>query len=211
MSETAFRNLVAAIDGYIAGLAFPGRADVQAGIAAARQTDPRPVEQRPSVLCDAHLPGALSSLAGDGHAALASAIAAAAPHLTWVTYDAYPAAEIGDFAVRHAFASLIGEGAPYAGHDFDLGLFLIAPDTLYRDHQHAAPELYAPLTGPHFWRFDEYATFVAKPAHEPVWNEPWQVHATLTGAVPFLSIFCWTSDVSAPARIVWPEPHAVQR
>ncbi len=34
-----------------------------------------------------------------------------------------------------------------------MGLFVIAPHVLYRDHAHAAPELYLPLTGPHGWRF----------------------------------------------------------
>lgn len=79
---------------------------------------------------------------------------------------------------------------------------LIGPNILYRDHHHAAPELYAPLTGPHGWRFDPRDPFMNKEAHEPVWNEPWQPHATMTGFAPFLCIYCWTGDVNTPAKVI---------
>lgn len=81
---------------------------------------------------------------------------------------------------------------PLAAEDFDMGIFLVAPDTLYRDHQHAAPELYAPLTGPHGWRFGPGRPLQIKHAHEPVWNPPQQPHLTKTGKIPFLSLFVWT-------------------
>jgi hypothetical protein len=99
----------------------------------------------------------------------------------------------------------VGEGAFRDADDFDLGLFVIGPDILYRDHHHAAPELYAPLTGPHGWRFLPDKTFHTKPADEPVWNEPWAPHATLTGPTPFLCIFGWTRDVNIPAKVIFPE------
>ncbi len=41
-----------------------------------------------------------------------------------------------------------------------------------------------------------------KPAHEPVWNEPWKPHATMVGDQPFLCIFCWTREVNEPARVI---------
>ncbi len=104
---------------------------------------------------------------------------------------------------------MVGENAPVAARDFDLGLFLIAPGTLYRDHRHPAPELYAPLTGPHFWRFRPDAPLLPKPAHRPVWNDPLQPHATKVGAVPFLCLFVWTRDVNLPAEVLpasdWPD------
>ncbi len=99
-----------------------------------------------------------------GKPSLAKAIAEARPFLHWVSYDAYPREDIGaGFADNHAFASIIGEGCPIEAVDFDLGLFIIAPHLFYRDHHHAAPELYAPLTGPHGWRF--------KPGDPLVWKE----------------------------------------
>ena len=86
--------------------------------------------------------------------------------------------------------------------DYELGLFLIAPHTLYRDHHHPAPELYAPLTGPHRWRFGAGASWIEKRAHETVWNEPWQVHATAVGPIPFFCVFGWARDVNLPAKVV---------
>ncbi len=147
-------------------------------------------------MVDAHLAAALDQLRTT-HPSLAAAIAAGAPLLDWITYDAYPRAEIGEaFASGHAFASLAGGGAPLAAQDYDLGLFLIAPHVLYRDHCHKAPELYAPLTGPHGWRFGPGLPLSLRPAHDPVWNDPFQPHLTKVGPVPFLCIFGWTRDVN---------------
>jgi hypothetical protein len=147
-----------------------------------------------------HLPSALHAMADRN---LAAAIADVLPMLRWVRYDLYPREEIGEaFADGHAFASLIGESGFHHEPDFDLGLFIIAPRTLYRDHHHAAPELYAPLTGPHGWRFLPDVNWQQLDADVPVWNEPWAPHATQTGNLPFLCLFCWTRDVNIPARVI---------
>ncbi len=84
---------------------------------------------------------------------------------------------------------------------FSLGLFLVAPRTFYRDRRHLAPELYAPLTGPTLWRFG-HGGWSRRLAHEPIWNEPSRVHATLVEEAPFLCIYVWTSNVSEPAAVV---------
>ena len=134
---------------------------------------------------------------------LADAIAAVSPFLGWITYDAYPRDLIGsEFADGHAFGSVIGGGALLAAIDYDFGLFLIAPHVLYRDRAHAAPELYAPLTGPHGWRFGPGQPLTVKPAHEPIWNEPYRPHLTKVGPIPFLCLFCWTRDVNESAIVL---------
>jgi hypothetical protein len=192
--RSAFRALLRAIDAYLAGLSGPGVAEVRAALAASAAAAPPP---RADPTVARHLAPALALLAGDGHPALAAAIAAAAPHLAWAAYTGYPAAAIGAaFAANHAFATVAASPA------FDLGLFLIAPGILYRDHRHAAAELYAPLTGPHGWRFAPGDPLTWLPAHQPVWNEPFRPHATRTGAVPFLCLYAWTGDVDAPAEVV---------
>lgn len=146
---------------------------------------------------------ALAPLSLDGRTSLAAAIAAAAPCLEWVTYDGYPRAEIGAaFADGHAFAALVGETGPVQAADFELGLFIVAPHVFYRDHKHAAPELYAPLTGPHGWRFAPDEPLVWKEAHQPVWNPPLQPHATKVGSVPFLCFYVWTRDVNEAATVI---------
>ena len=210
--EAPVRRLYAAARDYLLRLDHPGAEDVRAGVpldpGEARKLTPaaNPVAAR-------WLAAALDAVKPT-EPALASAIAEAADQLCWVTYDAYPRAEIGEaFADGHAFAALRGGEAPYAADDFELGLFLIAPGTLYRDHQHAAPELYAPLTGPHGWRFGTGRPLIIKPAHEPVWNPPQQPHLTLTGRVPFLGFYVWTRDVDLAARVIpaadWAELEAV--
>lgn len=199
--DLAIRLLVEEADRYLATLPGPGVAEVRSLIARWRGGAVR-LSSAPNPVVAAHLAPALSTLAAT-HPALAAAIAAAAPHLPWVTYDAYPPDEIGEaFRTGHAFASLIGAGAAIPAEDFDLGLFLIAPDVLYRDHAHPAPELYAPLTGPHGWRFGPGAPLVLKPAHTPVWNPPEAPHLTKVGPVPFLCIFGWTKDTDLPAHVI---------
>lgn len=136
--------------------------------------------------------------------ALVAAIRAAAGALRWVTYDSYPPDRIGPaFRNGHAYALLISpQGAPFPADDFDAGLFLMAPDLHYPDHRHAAPELYLALTGPHGWRFDAAGVFADLPAGAPVWNPAQRIHATRTGAVPFLALYVWTRDVAAAAELV---------
>jgi hypothetical protein len=211
--ETALRTLVDEADRYLATLPGPGVAEVRAGLNAARGGPVRLHPQDHPVVA-AHLAVALAQLA-PGHPALAAAIAAAAPHLNWHPYDSYPPEQIGPgFASGHAYASIIGEDSALPAIDYDLGVFLIAPHVLYRDHCHKAPELYAPLTGPHGWRFGPGTPLMVKPAHAPVWNPPERPHLTKVGPTPFLCLFGWTRDVNDPARVLpasdWPELEALR-
>ena len=204
-AEIAIRNLVAEIETYLLQLNDPHTATVLEGMKKWARGPVAPVQSRTLPVCD-HLDTALQAM---DKTTLTKAIDEARPFLSWVSYDAYPRDEIGArFADNHAFASIIGEGCALEAMDFDLGLFLIAPNLFYRDHHHAAPELYAPLTGPHGWRFKPGDPLVWKEAHEPVWNRAWQPHATMTGDTPFLAIFCWTNDVALPAKVIpssdWP-------
>jgi hypothetical protein len=200
-ASTRLAVLLSEADRYLSRLAGAGAAEVRLGLArAVAIAEPR--RQDANAVVEAWLGSALGRL-GATHPALALAIAAAAPHLGWITYDRYPPEDIGaTFAKGHAFASLVGEGAPYSAGDFDFGLFLIAPHVLYRDHAHPAPELYAPLTGPHHWRFEPGAALVRKDAHEPVWNDADAPHLTKVGSVPFLCFYGWTRDVHFPARVI---------
>ncbi|NCQ23793.1 MAG: hypothetical protein COW54_06545 [Rhodobacteraceae bacterium CG17_big_fil_post_rev_8_21_14_2_50_63_15] len=204
----AIKSLAAAAETYLLALSHPGQEDVRRGLAR-RGSTPQSITPLSNPVVTRWLDAALSAIASP-HLALAKAIADAAPHLRWVSYGAYPRDLIGDsFAEGHAFASLIGKGAPYDMPDFKLGLFIIAPHVLYRDHMHPAAELYAPLTGPHGWRFGIDQPRQIKPAHEPVWNPSNQPHLTRTGSTPFLAFYVWTSDVHAVAHVLpakdWPE------
>ncbi|MFN4158001.1 MAG: dimethylsulfonioproprionate lyase family protein [Gemmobacter sp.] len=213
--DTLIRALVTEADAYLADLPGPGVAEARAGIAEARGGDCLPVEAPTHPVVAAHLAAALEHVA-QTHPALAAAIGAAAPHLHWQGYPDYDPALIGPgFVQGNAYAVMIGaQYAPIPAGDFDLGLFLLAPHVLYRDHCHPAPELYAPLTGPHGWRFAPDAPLVVKPAHVPVWNEPHQPHLTKVGPVPFLCLYAWTRDTQLPARVIpaedWPALEALR-
>ena len=199
--QSALRTLYAEMRDYLLALDHPGKAEVKAGLPA-NPGPARAMNPRKNAVSDQWLEPALQAIAPDCPR-LAAAISAALPELEWVTYDAYPLDKIGaPFAKGHAFASILGGDVPFAAPDYDMGLFLIAPGVLYRDHHHPAPELYAPLTGPHDWRFGLGRPLMAKAAHQPVWNPPHQPHLTRVGAVPFLSLFVWTKDVNELAHVL---------
>lgn len=205
----AIARLISACDHYIASLSGPGVAEARTGLAKWRQGVIAPVAVQGNPVLDRWLSPALAALRGT-HSDLADAIELGAPLLRWITYDGYPIDQVGQaFATGHAYASIIGEtGAPIPARDWEMGLFLIAPDILYRDHRHLAPELYLPLTGPHGWRFGVGQPLTILPAHRPVWNDPQAVHMTKVGSQPFLCLYIWTRDVGALAEIIpaddWP-------
>ncbi len=211
--QARIRTLVEAADTYLATLPGPGVAEVRQGLNRWRHGPVTPVHNPANPVVGAQLPAALAAL-HPTHPALAAAIQAASPDLNWITYDLY-GPEIGEpFIKGHAYASLIGENAAIPAQDYDLGLFLIAPHVLYRDHRHAATELYAPLTGPHGWRFGPDRPLAIKPAHVPIWNDPNRPHLTKVGPIPFLAFFGWTRDVQAPAQVIpagdWPVLEALR-
>ena len=213
LADAAIPALIDEADRYLSTLPGPGVAEVRAGIAAARGGAVT-LAPAPNAVVTAHLATALDQLV-QTHPALAAAIAGAASHLKWLSYDEYPPDQIGEaFRTGHAYASIIGEDAAVPASDFDLGLFLIAPHVLYRDHCHKAPELYVPLTGPHGWRFGPGMPLIVKPAHHPVWNTPYAPHLTKVGAVPLLCLFGWTRDVAEVARVIpapdWAELEALR-
>lgn len=211
--ERDLSQLIDRIDAYLSSLASPGIDAVRAGIAAWRK-GPVHLPEPKLLPPNRYMAEALEIAAGSGYPALAEAIAVIEPQLQWISYDHYPRALIGEgFATGHSYAALIGREGCIRAEDYELGLFLIAPNVLYRDHRHAAPELYAPLTGPHGWRFSPGAPLEWRDAHRPVWNEPFQHHATRVGSVPFLCIFGWTRDVDEIATVIpcddWPALEAL--
>ncbi len=212
--QVALTALVDEIDHYLGSLAGPGIAAVRAGIANWRNGVIDPDLGRAHPVVSQHLEAALAALRKT-HASLAMAIEDAAPFLGWLHFSDYPVEEIGEtFLAGNAYCIVIGKSGPIKATGFDLGLFLIAPHLLYRDHHHKAPELYVPLTGPHGWRFVPGGPLCLKQAHVPVWNEPDAPHLTKVGPVPFLCIYGWTQDVSDPPHVIpaddWAELEALR-
>jgi hypothetical protein len=201
-TAAAIKLLIDEADRYFATLTGPGIGEVRAGLARWRDGPVAAGKGGGNAVVNTYMDQALGALTLT-HPALAAAISGAVPHLDWITYDGYPRADVGEeFASGHAYASVIGEAATIPAVDWDLGIFLIKPHVLYRDHRHQASELYAPLTGPHGWRFGPDRPLLTKPAHEPVWNPPNAPHLTKVGPLPFLCLFVWTRDVAPLAQIV---------
>ncbi|MEH7828709.1 dimethylsulfonioproprionate lyase family protein [Gemmobacter denitrificans] len=201
MTQSPVARLYASARDYLLTLDHPGSAEVRAGLSPDPGAE-RAMPSRQNAVVAHWLQPALALVAKD-QPELAAALGGASGHLEWITYDAYPRDQIGEaFAMGHAYAAIRGGDAPFAATEFELGVFLIAPGVLYRDHRHAAPELYAPLTGPHGWRFGVDRPLIVKPAHQPVWNPPHQPHLTKVGSVPFLCLFVWTKDVNEEAVVI---------
>lgn len=213
LAAGAILALIDEADLYLSRFATPGIAETRARIAEARDARLNLRPRAPNAVAGRWLTPALELLAPQ-EPALAAAIRAAGPWLNWVTYDRY-SPDIGpDFAQGNAVASLAGVYGPVDVPDFDLGLFLVAPHVLYRDHAHPAPELYAPLTGPHGWRFGPGTPLQIRPAHQPLWNPPNHPHLTKVGPMPFLALYAWTQDIAGQPCVLpaddWPGLEALR-
>ena len=97
---------------------------------------------------------------------------------------------------------LIGPDA--CGHqhpDFLLGIFMLGPRTLYRDHNHDAPELYLNLSEKSGWRFGTL-DWEDYPAGSLIWNAAGDSHATRVYDKAFLSVFVWLENVNSSCNII---------
>ncbi len=113
-----------------------------------------------------------------------------------------PEADLGDgYRASNLHALLIGpSNAKYHHPDFTLGIFLLGPFTLYRDHFHLAPELYVNLTPRIGWRF-QGGEWIDYSAGSLIWNDSNVVHATRVYDKPFISIFSWTRNIDSPCKV----------
>ncbi|MFT5113300.1 MAG: quercetin dioxygenase-like cupin family protein [Parasphingorhabdus sp.] len=137
---------------------------------------------------------------------LVAKIRTAKQHLAWCIDDGLFYAKTADVGTGYLSGNmhteLIGpNGCVYQDNNFRLGLFMLAPATLYRDHAHNAPELYLNLTGPSGWRFNR-GDWCDVAAGSVIWNPSGRVHATRIYQQAFLAVYSWTQDVSGPCRVV---------
>ena len=155
----------------------------------------------------AHIPAqsglldqAISEIDTPQFSTLKAALVAAKGHLHWKVDDGgYYAdgADVGEgYKMGNMHTLLIGpENAPVLSDQYLLGLFLLAPYTLYRDHKHCAPELYVTLTGPTAWRV-ELGEWEEHQAGHRLFNPSNVAHATRIDETPFLALFAWELGAS---------------
>lgn len=133
---------------------------------------------------------------------LAAAIAAVEDRLHWRQSPAYSDEVLGEgYMANYGWTQIIGPHGFFKGDDFLLGLLMLGPGRLYRDHQHPAPELYWPLTDGSQWRSGS-DVLEDKAAGSIIWHPPMMVHATRTCEAPLLCVWSWLCDTEVPARLV---------
>jgi hypothetical protein len=133
---------------------------------------------------------------------LAAAIAANEDNFEWRQTAHYSDAIMGDgFMANYGWAEIIGPHGFFPGEDFLLGLLMLGPHRYYRERIHVAPELYWPLTSSSQWS-KSGGGFKTRDQGALIWHPPMTMHATKTGDVPLLAVWCWLRDTSLPAKLV---------
>lgn len=155
---------------------------------------------------EAILTNAIAGVTSPNLAEITTCLATAKDDLVWREDDALfyaPGADLGQgYKDCNLHTVLIGPKAcGYIQPDFCMGLFMLAPHTLYRDHFHDAPEVYLNLSERTGWRFKP-DTWQDYPAGSIVWNPPRRPHATRIYDYPFLSVFAWLEDIDAPCTVI---------
>lgn len=137
---------------------------------------------------------------------IARCLKAAKDDLIWREDNAQfypPGAELGKgYTKCNLHTLLIGPDAcGYHHPDFNLGIFMLGPRTLYRDHNHDAPELYLNLSEKSGWRFGT-RDWQDYPAGSLIWNAAGDPHATRVYDQPFISVFVWLENVNSPCNVI---------
>ena len=186
----------------------PGVVEVLAGLNPHLENSHSTLAENPVLPPDREvlLDGSIAGITDPLLRPLADQIRLARNQLTWrVDYGLfYPEeADVGQsYLDGNMHSEMIGpNGCVFHDDDFSLGLFMLPPATLYRDHDHASPELYFNLTGPCGWRFDK-GDWQDFDAGSLVWNPEGLAHAMKTYDQPFLSVYSWTSNVESLCRVV---------
>jgi Dimethlysulfonioproprionate lyase len=148
------------------------------------------------------LPDAVSD-APQFSTALVTAVARAAPSMTWCqTYrseDLHPA-----FAENYGWSELIGLRGPLASKRIACGFLLLGPDTLYPSHCHAAEEIYVPLAGTAAWQQGD-GHWRNQPPGTLILHACEETHAMRTGARPLLALYLWRgAKLAEKSRFVRP-------
>lgn len=145
----------------------------------------------------AQLPGCL--IRGPATTAqLRGAISEFAPKLTW--NRAPSLSGMGDFPRRHAYCEIVGPDAHIASDRLKAGLFLIAPKTHYPPHEHAAEEIYLPLSGPVQFGLDGRPARTRAPGRF-LDIPPWTPHEILSLEHTVLLAWAWLGDINGPYRM----------
>jgi mannose-6-phosphate isomerase-like protein (cupin superfamily) len=99
---------------------------------------------------------------------------------------------------KHAITQMIGPEAGFYSDQLRFGAFLLAPDTFYPLHSHAAEEIYVPISGSGHWKLKD-ASFAPKGPGSVVHLNPWIPHAIRSGGEPLLMLWVWFGNIDFEA------------
>ncbi len=155
---------------------------------------------------DAVLGSAIDLITSPQLSEIANCLRAAKEDLTWCEDNSEfysPNADLGaGYKKCNLHTLLIGPNScGYSQPDFSLGIFMLGPWTLYRDHCHDAPELYLNLSERSGWRFGDQQ-WMDYSAGSFVWNEAGAPHATRVYGQPFISVFVWLENVNSTCNVI---------
>lgn len=120
-------------------------------------------------------------------------LAAVRDQLIW---DEAPRGKISSFMDdKHAIVRLIGPDAGFISDQLRFGVFLLAPNTTYPLHSHAAEEIYIPISGSGYWR-SQNSSYVARQPGSVIHYRPWVPHALRSGKEPLLMLWAWFGDIA---------------
>jgi mannose-6-phosphate isomerase-like protein (cupin superfamily) len=122
---------------------------------------------------------------------LVTAIAAAAPELTWK--QTYTAAQTGAaFLENYGWCEIMGTSGAVPSERLACGFLLLGPHTLYPRHHHEAEEIYVPLVGTAVWEKGDEGWREQSPG--TVIHHPTDIpHAMRTSGEALLALYLWRS------------------
>jgi hypothetical protein len=145
-------------------------------------------------------------------AELCGMLADAAAHIEW--RQTYSQADVASGAIEAAFldrygwCEVISPRAAIGSDGIVCGFLLLAPDTYYPSHRHAAEELYVPLSGSAAWRQghgDSNGDWQQRQPGTLIHHASFEPHAMRTDADPLLALYIWHGgNVRAKASFLPP-------
>ena len=159
--------------------------------------DDGPVPPTGSVPALRHLPAALALAREARDRAAADALPSSIGHAPWSTFYADDDWAC-PFLHEVACAALVGPTGIVHSDRVALGLFLLGPNTTYREHAHALHEVYYVLGGRAEWGLDRENNRHAFGPGALVHTGPDQRHDIRTADEPIICAYVWTNDPAAP-------------
>jgi len=127
-------------------------------------------------------------------------LASLANQIAWG--QTYSAQDFGpEFLESYGWAELIGQRGPIASSRIACGFLMLGPQIEYPRHNHAAEEVYVPLTGKTLWQ-QGHDKWTYRKSCRPIYHASRVTHAMRTEAVPLLALYLWRgADLTEKSRI----------